>query len=445
MGAIYSLLGHNKASAEYVEGTPFTIDIDTQGALLTLEVPEGLFLLFGGNGYNGEGALILRGATELAFTAAADDYSLQLKDENGADVGDPVAFTVSPASQTAANGMNMTRTAQRSGYTFIGWNTAPDGTGTSYADGHTFGPHDLTDDITLYAQWRLDTDSNPPVSPPPGDDRDDDDLPSDPPTEDDDDDQPPNNPLPGGNDDHNNPPAGNDGGGDGNNRPPTNPLSVTTPGSTPSPAADITPAPTRTPAPDLSPDQTTDQATPEQSSDQTPVPGSRELFVQDESPTDDELLFMLEDDSVPLFSFFDTPIPLFGSSRTRGFVWAVVNLILAIAGVFLALFAIIRMLARKKREDKSERDENIEAHQKRKKKNRKIWLTISIVMGAAGIIVFLLTEDTTKLMVLLDRWTIVNAGIFIIEAVGFGLAFNRKKKHDEDTAYHIEATPAAAG
>jgi len=38
----------------------------------------------------------------------------------------------------------------REGYTFNGWNTSPDGTGTSYQAGGSF---QITDDITLYAQW----------------------------------------------------------------------------------------------------------------------------------------------------------------------------------------------------------------------------------------------------------------------------------------------------
>jgi len=38
----------------------------------------------------------------------------------------------------------------RTGYTFAGWNTAPDGTGTPYSEGDTFA---VTEDTTLYAQW----------------------------------------------------------------------------------------------------------------------------------------------------------------------------------------------------------------------------------------------------------------------------------------------------
>ena len=39
----------------------------------------------------------------------------------------------------------------RSGYFFTGWNTAPDGSGTSYTDGQEL--NSLTRDMTLYAQW----------------------------------------------------------------------------------------------------------------------------------------------------------------------------------------------------------------------------------------------------------------------------------------------------
>ena len=42
-------------------------------------------------------------------------------------------------------------TFTRSGYTFVGWNTAPDGSGTSYTDKQVVT---LTEDLTLYAQWK---------------------------------------------------------------------------------------------------------------------------------------------------------------------------------------------------------------------------------------------------------------------------------------------------
>ena len=54
--------------------------------------------------------------------------------------------TVNAKTDTALNANTFTR----EGYNFTGWNTAADGTGTSYADGATVN---LTENTTLYAQW----------------------------------------------------------------------------------------------------------------------------------------------------------------------------------------------------------------------------------------------------------------------------------------------------
>ena len=43
----------------------------------------------------------------------------------------------------------------RKGYTFIGWNTAADGSGTAYRDGASVKnlTNELGGTVTLYAQW----------------------------------------------------------------------------------------------------------------------------------------------------------------------------------------------------------------------------------------------------------------------------------------------------
>jgi len=71
-----------------------------------------------------------------------------------------VSFTINggtgttPDPQTVAIGTGITLPdgsgLSRTGYTFTGWNTNADGTGTNYAAGSSYTP---TENITLYAQW----------------------------------------------------------------------------------------------------------------------------------------------------------------------------------------------------------------------------------------------------------------------------------------------------
>lgn len=55
-----------------------------------------------------------------------------------------------------------TNTFTRTGFTFAGWNTAADGSGTAYDDGEVY---DFADSVTLYAQW-LQVPPAPPSAPP---------------------------------------------------------------------------------------------------------------------------------------------------------------------------------------------------------------------------------------------------------------------------------------
>jgi uncharacterized repeat protein (TIGR02543 family) len=63
--------------------------------------------------------------------------------------------TGSMSPQTASASTTLTlNTFTRMGYSFTGWNTATDGSGTAYADGAS---HDFSADITLYAQWMIES------------------------------------------------------------------------------------------------------------------------------------------------------------------------------------------------------------------------------------------------------------------------------------------------
>ena len=77
------------------------------------------------------------------------DYTLSY-DLNGAAGTPPTSQTVAYNTTTIVTSSVPTRT----GYGFTGWNTASDGTGTSYASGVTTAP--ITANVTLYAIWTPD-------------------------------------------------------------------------------------------------------------------------------------------------------------------------------------------------------------------------------------------------------------------------------------------------
>ena len=72
-------------------------------------------------------------------------------DGNGSTGGSTASQQIAAGNTASLNANGFTRT----GYAFTGWNTAADGSGTSYADGADYTVTPATGDatVTLYAQW----------------------------------------------------------------------------------------------------------------------------------------------------------------------------------------------------------------------------------------------------------------------------------------------------
>ena len=72
-------------------------------------------------------------------------------DGNGSTGGSTASQQIAAGNTASLNTNGFTRT----GYVFTGWNTAADGSGTSYADGAEYAVTPATGDVTvtLYAQW----------------------------------------------------------------------------------------------------------------------------------------------------------------------------------------------------------------------------------------------------------------------------------------------------
>lgn len=87
---------------------------------------------------------------DVTVTVADNEPAAVSYDANGATYGtapaDPTSYTPGDTVTTATN----TGGLVQDGAVFAGWNTASDGSGTSYAAGGTFT---ITGDTTLYADW----------------------------------------------------------------------------------------------------------------------------------------------------------------------------------------------------------------------------------------------------------------------------------------------------
>ena len=127
----------------------------------------GYYLYLGTNGYRGKevvpnnesayAIVICRKADEPAssgakYQSALSDCGYQVtyngngKNGGGNPPTDNTVYTSGATVTVLGNSNSMTKT----GYTFSGWNTSPDGNGTDRAASSTFS---ITSDVTLYAKW----------------------------------------------------------------------------------------------------------------------------------------------------------------------------------------------------------------------------------------------------------------------------------------------------
>ena len=93
-------------------------------------------------------------AENMTFTAqwsSSDSYTIAFDSNGGTGAMDDAAAEIGKSMNLPASSFT------RTGYTFDGWNTEADGSGTSYADGQNVGGLSETagSTVTLYAQWKV--------------------------------------------------------------------------------------------------------------------------------------------------------------------------------------------------------------------------------------------------------------------------------------------------
>jgi len=144
----------------------------------------------------------------------------------------------------------------------------------------------------------------------------------------------------------------------------------------------------------------------------------------------------LNEGNIPGIVIGDIFVPLFGGFGGGENVWALLNLVMIIIGIILGLVTGFRaMLLHRRERDEAKRGEIFKDEEDRRGvyyKRRFIWLIITFAMAVVGFVVFILTQNIHLPLVLVDRWTIVNAVILAMEIVAVMLCIRRRKDTDDD-------------
>ena len=163
-------------------------------------------------------------------------------------------------------------------------------------------------------------------------------------------------------------------------------------------------------------------------------PGRKEIWVNGGEDQKGRNEIFINNASVPLAG---GAILFTGNVRSVDF-WALLNLILAVFGAAIAIITGMRILISKKRKDDNEElDEDemfVDDEGKNSARCRLICMIAMIVTSVAGILLFILTQDMTKIMRLIDWWTLIHLIILAVEIKAIIFIKKRIRNKDRDTS-----------
>jgi len=104
--------------------------------------------------------------------------------------------------------------------------------------------------------------------------------------------------------------------------------------------------------------------------------------------------------------------------------WSLLNLILGAIGAIFAVMITVRAVMQKKREQGEE--------DQKEKRHGLAWLLTTNILGVAGVVLFVIFQDMSRMMVFVDRWTIVHVVIFAVQVLAIWLLLRSDKDRDSD-------------
>ena len=158
----------------------------------------------------------------------------------------------------------------------------------------------------------------------------------------------------------------------------------------------------------------------------------RDLEAEDAEDAEDADTTILDDELTPL-----------GGLKSH---WALVNLLLSILGVLMAVIFLFKVKKKKRDEENEEKvkaasaNEEDEEDEEEKPKRLFGYKLLNAVLAVVAVIVFLLTQDITLPMILVDFWTIIHFIIVVLQIVVMIFGKNKKDDKDEDEYEDKEET-----
>ncbi len=125
----------------------------------------------------------------------------------------------------------------------------------------------------------------------------------------------------------------------------------------------------------------------------------------------------IEDDQTPEIVIEDEDTPESGAA------WALLNLILTNVVVIASIYMLFRHF-----KDKEDDEENKEKGNERKLEKKGRYRIISIVVAIISIITFILTEDMTLPMIIVDRWTPLMVVYALVQSL---VAYKSKQEYKD--------------
>jgi uncharacterized repeat protein (TIGR02543 family) len=125
----------------------------------------------------------------------------------------------------------------------------------------------------------------------------------------------------------------------------------------------------------------------------------------------------------------ETETPLASASS-----WALINLLITIAGVLLAAALALSVALRRRKDEQGSEASDDDERYARTKGLRMALLCVGIVIALANIIIFVMTQDMSAPMVWVDAWTVLMAVLFIIQIVALVVVLRKERVDDDDNS-----------